>query len=95
METCTDCGAPATCRYDRGTGERLGCVTHDPMHWPYFAMVRVPSFYQSIPQFPVLATTGHLGIDWGWQHGNTGITPHPTIGITPPERMTVTAGTGC
>jgi hypothetical protein len=82
-ETCTDCGAPATCRYDYGTGMRYGCAGHDPLRWPYGAtMARVPPFYQSLP-FQTLATTGHLGVAWPWQQ-NTG--------ITPPQAITVTAG---
>ena len=73
--TCTDCGAQATCRYDWGTGERYGCAAHDPLRPAITVPVRVPGFYQSIPQFPVLATTGHLGIGGGWHLQNTGITP--------------------
>jgi hypothetical protein len=58
--------------------------------------VRVPGFYQSIPPFPVLATTGHLGIAGGWQYQNTASTPPEavTYGITPSSAITCTAGTG-
>ena len=62
METCTDCGAPATCKYDYGTGMRYACANHDPLRPFIAATVRMPAFYQSLPPFPVLATTGHLGI---------------------------------
>lgn len=67
---CSDCGTPATCQYDWGTGVRYGCAAHDPLRFPYGAiMARLPSYYCSLPpRFPVLATTGHLGIDF------TGIT---------------------
>jgi hypothetical protein len=60
--TCTDCGAKATCQYDYGTGQRYACAAHDPLRPLISATVRVPGFYQSLPQFPVLATTGHLGV---------------------------------
>jgi len=87
METCTDCGDRATCEYDWGTGLRRGCAAHDPLRWPYSAtMARLPSYYRTIWAFPVLATTGHLGIGGGWQHQN--------IAATPPSAMTCTAGTG-
>jgi len=66
METCTDCGAtPVTCKYDWGTGVRYGCAAHDPLRPSITATVHVPGFYQSLPQFPVLAITGHLGIAGG------------------------------
>ena len=83
---CTDCGAKATCKYDYGTGMRYGCAAHDPLRPAIAATVSVPRFYQSLPQFPVLATTGHLGVGGGWHLQN--------VGITPPERVTVTAGPG-
>ena len=57
METCTDCGARATCRYDYGTGLRYGCAAHDPLRPFIAATVRVPPFYQSLPFF-TLATAG-------------------------------------
>jgi hypothetical protein len=85
---CTDCGAKATCQYDWGAGMRYGCAAHDPLRWPYGAtMARVPQFYQSLPQFPVLATTGHLGIGWGGEHLQN-------VGITPPDAIGCTAGSG-
>jgi hypothetical protein len=55
---CTDCGVPATCRYDWGTGERYGCAAHDPPRPLIAATVRVPPSYQSLPQFPVSVTSG-------------------------------------
>ena len=56
---CTDCGAPATCRYDYGTGLRYACPAHDPLRPGLTASVRVPPFYQSLPLFPVTVTSGH------------------------------------
>lgn len=83
-ETCTDCGAQATCEYDLGM--RRGCAAHDPLR-PHFAgMARVPSYYRTIPQFPVLATTGHLGI--APPPLTVGINPYPTIGIGPAGSVT-------
>jgi hypothetical protein len=82
-ETCTDCGAPATCRYDWGAGMRYGCAGHDPLRWPFGAtMARVPPYYCSLPFFPVLATTGHLSAAGYWL-------PPQTVGMTPPERMAI------
>ena len=53
METCTDCGAPATCEYDYGTGLRKACASHDPLRPGLTATVHAPPFYQSLPPFPV------------------------------------------
>ena len=57
METCTDCGAPATCEYDYGTGLRKACASHDPLRPSLTATVHAPPFYQSLPPFPVSVTT--------------------------------------
>ena len=77
--TCTDCGAPATCRYDLGTGERYGCAGHDPVRSGLTVTLRVLS-YQSIPQFPVLATTGHLGVCNCAYGAQTAVCPvHPPV----------------
>ena len=54
--TCTDCGAPATCRYDWGVGMRYACAAHDPLRPGLTASVRAPAFYQSLPLFPVTMT---------------------------------------
>lgn len=81
-ETCTDCGAPATCKYDYGTGMRHACAGHDPLRSFISAAVRVPAFYQSLAPWPVQATTGHLGIVGGWQHQNIGVTPGEAISFT-------------
>jgi hypothetical protein len=65
-ETCTDCGATATCEYDWGAARRYGCANHDPLRPLVATTAQVPWFYRTIPQFPVLATTGHLGIAGGY-----------------------------
>jgi hypothetical protein len=56
-ETCADCGERATCEYDWGMGPQKACASHDPLRWPYGAtMVRLPSYYRSLPLFPVGVT---------------------------------------
>lgn len=67
METCSDCPDTATCEYDLGTGRRLACGNHDPFRMPLaVATGTVGWYYRSLPKFPVLATTGHLGIAGGY-----------------------------
>ena len=92
METCTDCGAPATCEYDYGTGLRKACASHDPLNPLIAATARVPPFYQTIPRFPVPVThgPGYLTPQFPgyWQPGQVGISPGCTCGawnsVTPP-----------
>ena len=55
---CTDCGAPATCCYDWGTGMRYGCAAHDPLRPLIAVAVRVPPYYCSLPPFQTQVTAG-------------------------------------
>ena len=55
---CTDCGAPAACRYDWGTGMRYACAAHDPLRPGLTASVRVPPFYQTVSPFPLSVSSG-------------------------------------
>lgn len=65
-ETCTDCGAQATCQFDIGAGMKFACADHDPMRPPFGVSFRSNYYYRSLPVFPVLATTGHLGVRLPW-----------------------------
>ena len=69
-DICTDCGAPAACRYDWGTGIRYACADCDPLRPGLTASVRVPPFYQSLPLFPVTMTSGQGFVNWGNSGGS-------------------------
>lgn len=84
-EACTGCGAPATCRYDWGTGMRHACAAHDPLRPGLTATVHVPPFYQSLPLFPVMIDFGNVGMTPAWRMtGNCTCTQYgPSTAVCP------------
>ena len=85
MDTCTDCGAPATCEYDYGTGPRKACAGHDPLRPLIAATVRVPSYYRTL-DFPIAST---VTVPWDSGYVN------PGSGWVNPGSVTIMPGCAC